>query len=69
MSSLFWTFRFLLNKSDLKIMNIWANYTCIILEEDSKESWNVQNKEDINPIIWLLIVHYIIAPFIIADSH
>ena len=37
--------------SDLSIMDMWANYTCIILaEEDSKENRNVQNKEDINPI-------------------
>jgi len=43
--------------SDLGIMDMWANYTCIILaEEDSKESWNVQNKEDINPIS-VSIVH------------
>jgi len=31
----------------LGIMDMWANYTCIIFaKEDSKESRNVQNKED-----------------------
>ena len=31
--------------SDLNIMDMWVNYTCIILaEEDSKENQDVQNK-------------------------
>jgi len=37
-------------------MDMWVNYTRIILvEEDFKESRNVQNKEDINLIseYWL----------------
>jgi len=33
--------------SNLNIIDMWANYNCIILAEGFKTSRNVQNKKDI----------------------